>query len=230
MKNGMKIAIRMLIGAIIGFTVAYAAIEGSWQMDLQPLAYPVTLVLVASSVVSVLLTVYYYLKIRKSAGIELHGEDEDLAEGRMYRQYSDATLTGNLGMILSLAALSLIVISGQSGWLALIAIAAMLVSVAMTFIMPGLMKKMYPERRFPSVSDKDYAEKLLAMSDDGEKHVMLGGLYKSFLSMNTLLFGAILLLLFYSVMSGTSQLAGIFIIAAIMIITNTQYLIHIRNK
>src|SRR5690606_41275333 len=48
-----------------------------------------------------------------------------------------------------------------------------------TLFRSGLMKNMYPERDLPSITDKKYAEKLLNVSDDGEKHIMLGGLYKT---------------------------------------------------
>lgn len=103
-------------------------------------------------------------------------------------------------------------------------------SFTISSILPGLTKKMYPERDLPSLSDKQYAEKLLNVSDDGEKHVMLGGLYKTHITMNSLLLGAIVLLLFYSMASDSSQLFSIFIIVGILAITNTQYLFSIRNK
>src|SRR5690606_15958658 len=99
-----------------------------------------------------------------------------------------------------------------------------------TLFRSGLMKNMYPERDLPSITDKKYAEKLLNVSDDGEKHIMLGGLYKTHITMNSLLLGAIVLLLFYSIASDSSQLFSIFIIVGILAITNTQYQFSIRNK
>lgn len=38
---------------------------------------------------------------------------------------------------------------------------------------------MYPEGNLLKITEEKYAEKLLAKSDEGEKHVMLHGLYKS---------------------------------------------------
>lgn len=230
MKNGMKTGLRMLAGAIFGFTVAYLFMNKELWIDGSALAYPVSLILAVASVSFIAATIYFYFTIRKTASKDWQGEEEDLAEGRMYRQYSDATLTNNLALILSLSLLSLIVITGQPVWLAVPAIGSMIGSFIMASIMPGLMKKMYPERQFPSISDKDYADKLLKMSDDGERHVMLGGLYKTYMSMNTLLFGAIFLLLIYSMASGTSQLMGIFAIAAVLVVGHSKYLVSIRKK
>lgn len=59
---------------------------------------------------------------------------------------------------------------------------------------------------------------------------MLGGLYKTYLTMNSLLFASILLLLFYSILSGTSQLFGIFLIVAVLTVANVHYMLSIRNK
>lgn len=230
MKNGIKMTLRLFIGAVFGFVVAYLFMNDGINIDLSGFAYPLGLLLAGISAALMVYTLYLNRAVNKTAALELEGEEEDLAEGRMYRQYSDATLTNNLAMIISLALLSLAVITEQIAWLVVWGVIILLLSLAMSLLMPELMKKMYPERNFPSVSDQKYAEKLLSMSDDGERHVMLGGLYKTYLSMNSLLMGTIFLLLFYSILSGTSQLMGILAIAAVLAVTNSQYYSSIRNK
>ena len=70
----------------------------------------------------------------------------------------------------------------------------------------------------------------MEMSDEGERHVMLQGIYKAFTSINSLLFFAVLALIGYSVISGVSQLFGIFSILLILMVINVQYMLNIRNK
>lgn len=70
----------------------------------------------------------------------------------------------------------------------------------------------------------------MTISDEGGHHIILNGLYGSFRSLNVLLLLAILFLIAYSVISGVSQLMAIFLIVFILVITNTQYMLTIRNK
>ncbi|KAA0956410.1 DUF3169 family protein [Planococcus sp. ANT_H30] len=95
-------------------------------------------------------------------------------------------------------------------------IALVFTSASLSFILPGLTQKMYSERQPPSINDKNYTKKSLKISADGEKHVMLGGLYKTYLTMHSLLVRAIILLLFYSIVSDSSQLFSIFTIVIIL--------------
>ncbi|EIM06819.1 hypothetical protein A1A1_09736 [Planococcus antarcticus DSM 14505] len=148
----------------------------------------------------------------------------------MYRQYCDATLCSNLAMLLSLASLSISALASQPFWMLVFGLVLVFFGFFMSFILLSLLQEMYPERKLPSVSDKNYAEKLLDVSDDGEKHVMLGGLYKTYLTMNSLLIGAVVLLLFYSIVSESSQLFSIFVVVVILVVTNTQYQLSLRNK
>lgn len=60
--------------------------------------------------------------------------------------------------------------------------------------------------------------------------MMLQGLYKSFNSVNSLLMLGILLLLFYSLASGASQLFGITVIAVILLFTNIQYILSVKEN
>ncbi len=230
MKNKLKIALQLIGGGLGGFLLMYLILDGNFSIDLSGYVYPASLILVAVSAVLMLFSVYLYSAIRKSAAKERHGEEEDLAEGKMYRQYSDATLANTVSMILSLTVISLMIIAAQPVWLLSLAVIVMLVTLGFSLVLPTLLPNMYPDRDFPSVGDKDFSDKLLKMSDDGERHVMLGGLYKTYLSMNSLMISAIVVLMFYSVLTGTSQMMGIFTIAVILIIANTKYSSSIRNR
>ena len=82
----------------------------------------------------------------------------------------------------------------------------------------------------PKVSGKNYADKVLAISDEGERHVMLIGLYKSYYFVTFALVIAIILTTLYSVSSGNSQLFSIIIMSIVLLLTHGRYGLAIRNK
>ena len=230
MKKFGRLSGQLVISALIGFFSMLAVLDGDFQIDLSPYAFSGNLVILAVGAALAIFSAYCYFSLRTLAKQDLTGDEEDAAEGRMYRNYTDASLSSTLAILLSLASLSLSILTTQPLWLLIFGLVLIAFSFIISVILPGLMKNMYPERDLPSISDKKYAEKLLDVSDDGEKHVMLGGLYKTHITMNSLLLGAIVLLLFYSMASDSSQLFSIFIIVGILAITNTQYQFIIRNK
>lgn len=122
------------------------------------------------------------------------------------------------------------VITEQLIFIQILSIPVILLALASVPLVGNYIKYAYPNREFPSYNDKKYAKKLFELSDEGERHIMLQGLYSAFSTTNVLLSGSLLLLMFYSVASGESQLFAILIIAIILVIVNTQYFLKIRNR
>lgn len=230
MKKYLQTGGQLLIGALLGFFGMLVVLDMEIGFDFEPYAYPSNILILSAAAVCAVFSIYCYFRIRETTKQDLSGEEEDAAEGHMYRNYTDASLSSTLAMLFSLGALSLAIITTQPVWVLIAGIVFTIFSSVISMVLPGLVPHMYPDRDLPSISDKHYAAKLLQSSDDGEKHVMLGGLYQTHLTMNSLLFAAILLLLFYSILSGTSQLFSIFIIIAILAVANAQYMFSIRNK
>ncbi|ANU28183.1 DUF3169 family protein [Planococcus versutus] len=230
MKKLFKTSGQLIIGALIGFFGMLVLLEADFRINLSAYASISNIVLLTIAALLALFSIYRYFSIVSLTNQKFTGDEEDAAEGRMYRQYSDASLCSNVAMLVSLASLSVTAITDQVLWMLVTGIALVFISASLSFLLPSLIQKMYPERQLPSVNEKNYAKKLLEVSDDGEKYVMLGGLYKTYLTMNSLLVGAIILLLFYSIVSDSSQLFSIFTIVIILTLTNTQYQFHVRNK
>lgn len=230
MSKYFRTGSKLLISALIGFFGMLAILNTEISFDFSAYAYPANIIILAVGMVLLLFSIYCYVSIRNTMKQDFSGDEEDAAQVRMYKQYSDASLGSTLALLSSLAALSLGVITDQPVWMLLAGIALALFSFVMSLLLPGLMHSMYPERNLPSISDKNFADKLLQSSDDGEKHVMLDGLYKTYLTLNSLLLASMMLLLVYSMLSGTSQLFSIFTVAVILAVANTQYMFSIRNK
>ncbi|NBA12635.1 DUF3169 family protein, partial [Weissella confusa] len=93
-----------------------------------------------------------------------------------------------------------------------------------------VLKRVYPNRHLPSPTDKDYGKKLLAISDEGEKHVMLDGLFHTFQMMNILLTGAMFILIVYSLGANHSHRFSILVIGLVLVSLNANDMLMIRHR
>ncbi|MFD2657679.1 DUF3169 family protein [Gracilibacillus thailandensis] len=226
----MKSFAKFFIGAVFGFFIMYAFLGLELEISMFDIAYELIWILGSISLILLVLALVGMLQIKRKASSPLEGEEEDDRDKWQYKKFNDVSLVGNISMIFSIVTLSIVIVTKQELLLTICALILVLISGASSFVSPYLMKVMYPERDLPEVSDKDYTKKLLASSDEGERHVMLEGLYYTFNSTNILLVGAMIILTVYSVSSEQSQLFAIFIIGLILITINTQYILQIRNK
>lgn len=226
----MKSFANFFIGAVFGFFIIYPFLALEFELTMLDIAYELIWILGTISLILLVLAIVGMLQIKRKASSPLEGEEEDDRDKWQYKKFSDVSLVGNISMIFSIITFSIVIVTKQELFLTICALILVLISGASSYVSPYLMKVMYPERDLPKASDKDYTKKLLASSDEGERHVMLEGLYYTFNSTNLLLVGAMIILTVYSVSSEQSQLFAIFIIGLILITINTQYILQIRNK
>lgn len=232
-KFAGKLLVGALVGAVAGFVVMYL-LDHYWNFDVKfsSMSFEWMILFMAVSILSIGFNVFSYAKMKAEAKKHVTGDEEDERDALQYKRYCDMSLAANIGFYFSIAMLALVALTVQQNVLAWL-IAAMIllfISITLNYLNIELAKIIYPERDFPSVNDKQYAKKLLAMSDEGERHVMLQGMYRAYASINVLLFWAVLALIAYSIISGVSQLFAIFLIILVLIIINAQYSITIRNK
>lgn len=222
---------RMLIGAVLGFVSMYLLLGMELDMkDFSFMSFEITIICMVVSLLAIIFSLFGYIKIKADAKKDVTGDEEDEREGRQYKRYADISLAVNIAMCFSMAMIALVTITDQHYAFILISLVLFVLTTFLSFVNLELVKIIYPDRDFPSVSDKQFAKKLLNMSDEGERHVMLEGIYRSFSSLNSLLVIAVLVLIGYSIISGVSQLFGIFTILLILVITNVQYMLSIRKK
>ena len=221
---------KMLFGAVAGFVLMYVLLGFQLDVNIAFMPFEWMMMFMVLSILLLVFSLFGYTNIRAEAKKALSGEEEDKRDERQSKRYSDITLATNIAMYFSLAMLALVAVTPQHNVFIFISLALILISFTCNMMYSELLKMIHPHRSFPSVNDKHYAKKLMEMSDEGERHVMLQGIYKAFTSINSLLFFAVLALIGYSVISGVSQLFGIFCIITILIIINAQYMLNIRNK
>ncbi|MBJ7898277.1 DUF3169 family protein, partial [Bacillus atrophaeus] len=103
---------------------------------------------------------------------------------KQYRTFTDLTLANTVSTILSIVAIGMAIVTEQPIWLIVVNAALFLITIILSYTAISVLKLVYPNRNLPSPSDKDYGKKLLAISDEGEKHVMLDGLFHTYQMMN----------------------------------------------
>lgn len=221
---------QMLAGAAIGFILMYLLLNVQFEVKFSSISTELTFILMCISILLIIFSLLGYFKIKAEAKKHVTGEEEDERDALQYRIFSDITLAANTAMYFSILMLAIVAVTDQHNSFIFISLALALISFLLSTLNSELARSINSERNLPSINDKNYAKKLLEMSDEGERHIIHQGMYRAFTSINALLFLALLLLIAYSVITGVSQLFGIFLIVFTLVIANLQYMLTVRNR
>ncbi len=219
---------QFLIGAIGGFIV----ISIYFLIPFNNMTFPTTTVLIILYAIVLLGWIFCFVianQIKRLAKEDLVGDDEDQAEGIINKKLYDYSFSNNVSAIFAVLGMSIALLKMHNP-LIIIGVIVTLLSYSMTSYMMKLYKLAYPNRNLPDVGDKKYAKKLLEISDDGERHVMLHGLYKAYNFANIAFVFAIIGISFYSLVTEDSQLFSIIVISLLLLMMNAVYVFSIRNR
>lgn len=223
----MKLIMQFFISGFVGFFVVYALMNFSEVS----FAGEITVIsLIAISTILIAMSIFRFQKIKLLSTQNFSGDEEDEVEDRKYKMFADYSLYANSSFVLSILALSLSLITNQNLIMTISSILLLIITYFLIHYMEHLMQKVYPERNIPSTSDPDYAKSVLDIADDGEKHVILDGLYKSQSLLNISLIAAITLSTIYSVSREDSQTFSIILMAVVLLVVNSKYLLVVRNR
>jgi len=225
----MKTVIQVLLCAVIGFVVATLMLN-NFTLDFMKYADVIVIALIAMILILLGVSFKLYWEVKKLHNTEVMGDEEDEVDLLIYKKFADYSFFVQSSIVLSVLVLCTTVITSQSIFLTIISIVTIILSYMFTIFMTNLIQLVYPERNIPKISDSKYEEKLLEISDEGEKHVMLIGFYKSYSLMNVVLLIGIVLSTFYSISTDHSQLFSIIVMSSVLIIVNGKYCFSIRNK
>lgn len=225
----MKLTIQLIISALVGFVAVTLMLKIEW-MDFS--AYTDIIVIGLYTLILTLLG-WSYIKHRQIKRINqrvFEGEEEDEVEQIKYKKFIDYALFVQSSSVISVLALCLALLHMESITLIVLGFVISVVSFSGSFFMNNLMQLVYSDRNIPKISDPQYAEKLLESSDEGEKHVILNGLYRSHNLLSTLLIIGIVASTIYSIVSENSQIFSIVVMSIILLVTNGKYSLSVRNK
>jgi hypothetical protein len=225
----MKTWVQILIYAILGFVSATLVLK-SFSFDLTLYAYPAVIGIFVIILIMLLRSMVIYGKIKKLKGKDIYGDEEDEVDILIYKIFTDYSFFTSTSTTLSVLALSISLITNQPLSITALIIVGIMASYIFSMSILILLPVVYPDQNLPGFSEKNYAEKLLEVSDEGERHVMHIGLYKSYNVFTLALVIAILLATFYSISSGTSQLFSIIVMVIVLLLGHGKYCLAIRNK
>lgn len=103
-------------------------------------------------------------------------------------------------------------------------------SVIALIIGTYLIRFTHPEFKLPNPQSPTYQQELFDSYDDGEKYLMLKGLYKLYFWIIILLALLGIALMFYSIFSGKSQLISIIGIGCILLFVQIYYSMSLKPK
>ncbi|SES64770.1 Protein of unknown function [Oceanobacillus limi] len=217
----MKSIVQFLISGVAGFFVVY----GLMNFSEVNVAGEITVIsIIAISFILITMSVFRFQQIKALNTQNVTGDEEDEVEDRKYKLFADYSLSSNSSFYLSILALSLSLIITEQLSMTIVSIILLVFSFFLLHYMGKIIQYMYPDRK------PNYAKSILDVADDGEKHVILDGLYKSQSILNISLIAAITLATVYSMNNGESQTFSIILMAVILLVVNSKYLLVIRNK
>lgn len=225
----MKTLKQVAFGAIVGGIFGFALVKG-FKLPIYDFSTEMMVVLLILSSLLSIFSLIGLSAIKKKASQSFSGVDEDLRDEWQYKKYSDVSLASSIAIIISIITMCIGIITEQGRLLIIISLIVIFLSCIASTKGSTIIKYVYPDRNFPDTNSKNYSLKIFNMADEGERHVMLKGLYSAFNMTNILLIFSLLILLAYSVVTGNSQLFAILIIGLIFIIINTDYILRVRNK
>lgn len=225
----MKQFLFILLSAAIGFFTSILVLN-NFTIDINEYAEPILIGLLVIIAVLLLLSLAKFTQIKNISKKVVEGDEEDEVDILKYKGFTDFSLFSNSSFVLSLLTLCISAITNSKMTFVVLGIVAVIISYIVIMLTSSMLKWAYPDREMPQVSDKKYADKLLAISDEGERHVMLIGLYKSYTFVTFALVIAIIVTTLYSVSSGNSQLFSIIIMSIVLLLTHGRYGLAIRNK
>ncbi|WP_026859461.1 DUF3169 family protein [Jeotgalicoccus psychrophilus] len=230
----MKFLLKMLLYAAIGFAAGYLTLELLYGRNseglLETIYFWLSIVMI---VLAAALLVYAFIRRKKLIKMTKDNNrkvDDDDFDVYSYNTFNVVTVATAVPLVLSLMALAIQALAAESPWLVALTIVLVFVSMFMSFQASALVNIIYPDKDLPEISDKNYAEKLFAASDEGEIFIMAKALYRSWTLTSTMLFFALILMIFYSFITEESQIFSIVIIGLIMIISQLKYAYEIREK
>lgn len=219
---------QFLTGAIGGFIV----VSIYFLIPFDNMTFPTTTVLIILYAIVLLGWIYAFFvanDIKRLAKEDLEGDDEDEAEDIINKKLYDYSFSNNVSAIFAVLGMSIALLKMHIPLL-IVGVIVTLLSYSMTSYMMKLYKLAYPNRNLPDVGDKDYAKKLMDISDGGERHIMLHGLYKAYNFANIAFVFAIIGITLYSLVTEDSQLFSIIVISLLLLMMNAVYLFSVRNR
>ena len=229
----MKRMIPYFLGGFITGLIIYVLFKSEkshtvWSIE--NVAEPLIFILATITVLFTILAVVYIILIKQKIKMVTTGEEEDKRDEWVFKKYSELNTISISVFILALTTFTFIASTNKNPSIFILFIEfLMIIALSIPLFSNRLAKVVYKNRDIPNQFDKHYMQKMLATADEGERYIILEGLYKTYNLMNVLLPVSMVLLTIYAGITGDSQLFAILLIAIITITFNACYYLKVRK-
>ncbi len=225
----MKVLKQLVIGGVIGAGIAIVVIISPF-IHFSTIVNELLIGLLIFIALLWLIGLILLQKTKRLSKLDVTGDEEDEIEAKKYTISSDFMLLFQASTFISLFVTSISIIEANSVVLIFLGIGSIIASYVFIVVSLNQVKSLYSEREIPNAMDPEYPDKLLQMADEGERHVILQGLYKTFGLFNIAIVLGIIAATMYSMFVDQSQFFSIALMCIILLIVNGGYYTTIRKK
>lgn len=230
----MRTFLKLALGMIVGFFASYFTLEFFYgnvtTIEFDQFYYWLSILLILLSLGLLIFSFVISQRLLKTAKSNPANINADDLDRYKYNTFNQLTAASTSALIMSLLALAIQILERGQMWLVIASGIIFIIACIVSAFIGGTINSLYPERNLPNPGDKNYADKLFEASDDGEIFVMAKGLYRSTQLTSTLLFFALVAMIFYSIITEDSQVFSIIIIGMIMIVNQIKYTREIKER
>lgn len=200
--------------------------------DLKIQSFAENILIVSNLVVifSLILARFNIWKVEQGSFMEVSMEKEDIHQVSLERKAYTAAGFIQIALSISFTALLIGFLLLRDTQPAIVLASAILMIVSYVSLIPSekIVKITNPNFKFPDPQSKNYSKEYFKQFDDGEKYVMLKGLYHLYY---LVIWGLVILafgLMYYSVFTGNSQLVSIIGIGVLLMLVQVSYTISLK--
>ncbi|NWK84794.1 DUF3169 family protein [Staphylococcus sp. GSSP0090] len=191
------------------------------------------IVCVVASIINLALTLVLFLvqrnalKYKRQTEQVLDEQKADHYEKKANLKHISSNLIHSIQILVSLVAMLVVVVSNNSESTIFISMIPYLITVIPSLMIGFFVRKFDP--RYPKQGEERYTEKILELMDDGERHITLVSMFKTYhINLLLIIIGGMLLGLF-SLITGINQTAGLFILIILFIYNAFGYTLKVRK-
>lgn len=210
----------------------YSLSRWTGVMTENPLSYNLLAAGNFISLLCLILASLYGMIVMKNGTKKVSEEEEDMWRISLERHSCNAVLWTQAAFTVSFVTLIIgfMLVRDSHPIIALYALGLFAASFLGFMFTRYLTRYANPEFVFPDPNSPDYHEEVFNRFDDGEKHLMLKGLYRLYKWIIMLLVLLGFGLMFYSILSGKSQLISIIGIGCILLFVQTYFTLSLKPK
>ncbi|MGC9615193.1 DUF3169 family protein [Staphylococcus pasteuri] len=186
-----------------------------------------------ATLINIILTVILYRELKNSVYFKnkINNPDnkysEDESEEKSNLKFLNASFIYYFQILISLIFLLILVIGNIKDIYVLFAIIPYMITV-----IPALLIGLYARKvdeRYPKLGEHKYTEKLLSIMDEGERHITLTSMFKTYHINLVLIIVFAIFLAIHSISSGINQTMGVIFLIVLFIYNAFGYLSKVRK-